>query len=225
VLTGSKYELVTSNLGCGGINSHRPSRLLQISASPYTRSTLRIRLLSGWFYAACGKFEARASGGSDATCNTSGTQKIAFSRKPTCAPNGGGERSEGYTLGIARPTHVSAPLCGDLAPVRFKIYAHFLLRTITTTSARGPMVGESASTPHVRVRVDVGPIASVTPRQVGSLPPTPDLGYGDEVRSGELVIPRNPDSRRWRLIKAATACSPVPKARTLLQDLLREPQG
>ena len=120
---------------------------------------------------------------------------------------------------------MSAPLCGDPSPIHFEIYAHFLLQTITTTFTRGSMVGESASTPQVHAHVDVGPIALVKSQPAGSLPPTPDPDYGDEVRSRELVIPRNLDTRRWRLIKVTTTCSPVPKARTSSQDLLREQRG
>jgi len=50
--------------------------------------------------------------------------------------------------------------------------APFQLQTITTMSTRGPMVGGSISTPHVRV--DVEHIALVKPRPVGGVPPTPD---------------------------------------------------
>ena len=74
------------------------------------------------------------------------------------------------------------------------VHTHFLLNTITTKSARGPMDGESASTP--RVHVDVELAALVKSRPVGSVPPTPDPDYGDlrrrEARSGELVIPGHP---------------------------------
>ena len=125
------------------------------------------------------------------------------------------------------PRIPSAPLRGDPPPIPIKIYARFLLQTITTTSARGLMVGGSASTPSVHI--DVEPIALVEPRPVGSVPPTPDLDYGDlrkrQVRSGELVIPCNLDTRQWRLTKVTTTCSQVPKAPTLLRYLPREPRG
>jgi len=113
------------------------------------------------------------------------------------------ERPERYALGIGYSPRMPAPPRGDPPPIHFEIYVHSRLQTITTTSARGLMVGGSASTPHVHV--DVGPIALVKPRPAGSVPPTPDPDYGDlrwrprEVRSGESVIPCNLEPQRWSM--------------------------